>query len=110
MVKYYKVGTLEEWLQFVDAITQRDALQVFQNEEESQDAKDGSAFTICLVAVTEHIFLKKAYKVQKKDIWYICKPPRLGSCMTTAKISREEFVEILEDGILYQWKLELKKR
>eukprot|EP00957_Ditylum_brightwellii_P136626 10419308-Ditylum_brightwellii.AAC.1 len=58
MVKYYEVGTPEEWLQFVDAIAQvikgqgihdgeasyslvkslmrGDALQVFENEEESQ--------------------------------------------------------------------------
>eukprot|EP00957_Ditylum_brightwellii_P135011 10294035-Ditylum_brightwellii.AAC.1 len=25
------------------------------------------------------------------------------------KISREEFVDILEDGVLYQWKMEFKK-
>eukprot|EP00957_Ditylum_brightwellii_P136857 10436076-Ditylum_brightwellii.AAC.1 len=63
MVKYYKVGTPEEWLEFVNVITQvikgqdiqdgeaayslvksllkGDTLQVFQNKEESQDVKDG---------------------------------------------------------------------
>eukprot|EP00957_Ditylum_brightwellii_P172507 13133610-Ditylum_brightwellii.AAC.1 len=87
VVKYYKVGTPEKWLPFMDAITQvikgqdiqdRDAvyllvksllrgdtLQVFKNEEASQDAKDGPAFTKCLAALTEHIFPKKAYKTQK---------------------------------------------
>eukprot|EP00957_Ditylum_brightwellii_P091883 6996064-Ditylum_brightwellii.AAC.1 len=29
--------------------------------------------------------------------------------VTATKISHEEFVDILEDGILYQWKLEFKK-
>eukprot|EP00957_Ditylum_brightwellii_P119540 9120473-Ditylum_brightwellii.AAC.1 len=68
--------------------------------------------------------------MQKKHIQNICKPLRLGSCgwilqmiklndylvhfpvldeVTTTKISSEEFVDILEDGILYQWKLEFKK-
>eukprot|EP00957_Ditylum_brightwellii_P078140 5940875-Ditylum_brightwellii.AAC.1 len=63
VVKYYEVGTLEEWLQFMDAIMQvikgqdiqggdaayllvksllkGDALQVFNNEEASQETKDG---------------------------------------------------------------------
>eukprot|EP00957_Ditylum_brightwellii_P178324 13581522-Ditylum_brightwellii.AAC.1 len=63
VVKYYKVRTPEEWLQFMDAITQvikeqdiqdgdaayslvksllkGDALQVFKDEEVSQDIKDG---------------------------------------------------------------------
>eukprot|EP00957_Ditylum_brightwellii_P211591 15366348-Ditylum_brightwellii.AAC.2 len=64
-VKYYKVGTPEEWFQFVNAIAQGDALQVFQNEEESQYIKDSLAFTKCLAVVTEHVFPKKAYKIQK---------------------------------------------
>eukprot|EP00957_Ditylum_brightwellii_P126511 9642827-Ditylum_brightwellii.AAC.1 len=29
--------------------------------------------------------------------------------VTATKISHEEFVGVLEDGILYQWKLEFKK-
>eukprot|EP00957_Ditylum_brightwellii_P162955 12408488-Ditylum_brightwellii.AAC.1 len=63
VVKYYGVGTPEEWLQFKEAITRvikgldiqdgdaayslvkillkGDVLQVFQNEEESQEIKDG---------------------------------------------------------------------
>eukprot|EP00957_Ditylum_brightwellii_P134518 10255219-Ditylum_brightwellii.AAC.1 len=45
-----------------------DTLQVFQNKEESQEVKDGAAFTKCLAAVTEHVFPKKAYKTQKKYI------------------------------------------
>eukprot|EP00957_Ditylum_brightwellii_P046597 3535101-Ditylum_brightwellii.AAC.1 len=90
VVKYYEVGTSEEWLQFMDAITQvikgqdiqdrdavysmvksllkGDALQVFKNKEASEEIKDSMAFTKCLAAVTEHIFLKKAYKTQKKYI------------------------------------------
>ena len=65
-VKYYKVGTPEEWLQFMEVITQvikgqdiqdRDAayllvksllrgdtLQVFKNKEASQDVKNGPEF------------------------------------------------------------------
>eukprot|EP00957_Ditylum_brightwellii_P103175 7863371-Ditylum_brightwellii.AAC.1 len=101
MVKYYEVGTPEEWLQFMDAITQvikgqdiqgRDAayslvksllkgdtLQVFKNKEVSQEIKDGPVFTKCLAAVTEHVFPKKAYKTQKKYIQNIRKPLVLGS-------------------------------
>eukprot|EP00957_Ditylum_brightwellii_P047620 3617776-Ditylum_brightwellii.AAC.1 len=81
VVKYYEVGTPEEWLQFMGAITQvikgqdiqdrdavyllvksllrGDALQVFKNEEASQDVKDGPNFTKCLAAVTEHVFLRR---------------------------------------------------
>eukprot|EP00957_Ditylum_brightwellii_P046585 3534337-Ditylum_brightwellii.AAC.1 len=43
-------------------------LQVFKNEEASQDIKDIPAFTKCLAAVTEHVIPKKAYKTQKKYI------------------------------------------
>eukprot|EP00957_Ditylum_brightwellii_P084815 6449402-Ditylum_brightwellii.AAC.1 len=72
MVKYYEVGTPEEWFQFINAIAQAikgqdshngeaayflvksllrgDVLQVFQNEEENQEIKDNPAFTNCLVA------------------------------------------------------------
>eukprot|EP00957_Ditylum_brightwellii_P183263 13959792-Ditylum_brightwellii.AAC.1 len=71
VVKYYKVGTTEEQLQFMDDIAQvikgqgiqdgdaayslfksllkGDALQVFKNKEASQEIKDGLAFTKCLV-------------------------------------------------------------
>eukprot|EP00957_Ditylum_brightwellii_P042292 3202861-Ditylum_brightwellii.AAC.1 len=87
VVKYYEVGTPEEGLQFMEAITQvikgqdiedgdaayslvkvllkGGALQVFKNEDESQEIKDSVAFTKCLVAVTKHIFPKKTYKMQK---------------------------------------------
>eukprot|EP00957_Ditylum_brightwellii_P199209 15185996-Ditylum_brightwellii.AAC.1 len=89
-IKYYKVGTPEEWLQFMEAITQvikgqdiqdGDAtyslvksllkggvLQVFKYKEESREIKDSPAFTKCLVAVTKHVFHKKAYKTKKKYI------------------------------------------
>eukprot|EP00957_Ditylum_brightwellii_P130261 9936983-Ditylum_brightwellii.AAC.1 len=118
VVKYYKVGTPEERLQFMDAIAQSllkgDALQVFK----SQEIKDGPAFTKCLAAVTEHVFPKKAYNAQKKCIQNICKPLVLGSRewilrliklndylefspvpdgVTATKIAREEFVDVLED-------------
>eukprot|EP00957_Ditylum_brightwellii_P059457 4513935-Ditylum_brightwellii.AAC.1 len=87
VVKYHEVGTPEELLQFMEAITQvikgqdildgdapyllvksllkGDALQVFNNEEASQEIKDGPAFMKCLAAVTKHVFPKKAYKTQK---------------------------------------------
>eukprot|EP00957_Ditylum_brightwellii_P170523 12980174-Ditylum_brightwellii.AAC.1 len=152
VVKYYEVGTPEEWLQFIDAIAQvikgqgiqdgvavyllvksllkGDILQVFKNKETSQDIKDSPAFTKCLAAVMEHIFPKKAYKTQKKHIWNIHKPLVLGPCewilqmiklnnylefflvldrVTATKIAREEIVDVLEDGVLYQWKLDFKK-
>eukprot|EP00957_Ditylum_brightwellii_P037660 2847872-Ditylum_brightwellii.AAC.1 len=70
VVENYKIGTLEEWQQFMDAITQvikgqgiqdRDAayllvksllggddLQVFKNKEACQEVKDSLAFTKCL--------------------------------------------------------------
>eukprot|EP00957_Ditylum_brightwellii_P201988 15328059-Ditylum_brightwellii.AAC.1 len=114
----------------VKSLLNGDALQVFKNEEASQETKDGPAFTKCLVAVTEHVFPKRAYKMQKKYIWNICKPLVLGSCewisrgiklndyleffpvpegLTTMKIACEEFVDVLEDGVPCQWKLEFKK-
>eukprot|EP00957_Ditylum_brightwellii_P018282 1377413-Ditylum_brightwellii.AAC.1 len=49
----------------VKSLLKGDALQIFKNEEASQEAKDGPAFTKCLAAVTEHMFPKKAYKTQK---------------------------------------------
>eukprot|EP00957_Ditylum_brightwellii_P036423 2757541-Ditylum_brightwellii.AAC.1 len=68
--------------------------------------------------------------MQKKYIWNICKPLVLGSRewilriiklnnyleffpvtdgVTATKIAREEFVNVLEDGVQYQWKLEFEK-
>eukprot|EP00957_Ditylum_brightwellii_P114077 8697930-Ditylum_brightwellii.AAC.1 len=114
----------------VKSLLKEDALQVFQNKEASQEIKDGLAFTKCLMAVTKHVFPKKAYKTHKKYIRNIRKPLRLGSCkwisrmiklngylvhfpvpdgVTATKISCTEFVDILEDGIPYQWKLEFEK-
>eukprot|EP00957_Ditylum_brightwellii_P139368 10621857-Ditylum_brightwellii.AAC.1 len=49
----------------VKSLLKGGALQVFQNEEASQEVKDGPAFTKCLAAVTKHVFPKKAYKMQK---------------------------------------------
>eukprot|EP00957_Ditylum_brightwellii_P116824 8910563-Ditylum_brightwellii.AAC.1 len=49
----------------VKSLLRGDALQVFTNEEASQDVKDGPRFSKCLHAVTEHVFPKKAYKTQK---------------------------------------------
>eukprot|EP00957_Ditylum_brightwellii_P045384 3440274-Ditylum_brightwellii.AAC.1 len=68
----------------------------------------------------EHVFPKKAYKTQKKYIQNIRKPLVLGSQewilrminlnnyleffpvpdrVTNTKIAREEFVDVLEDGV-----------
>eukprot|EP00957_Ditylum_brightwellii_P131775 10049343-Ditylum_brightwellii.AAC.1 len=55
----------------VKSLLKGDALQVFKNEEASQEIKDDPAFTKCLAAVTNHVFPKKAYKTQKKYIWNI---------------------------------------
>eukprot|EP00957_Ditylum_brightwellii_P166679 12688385-Ditylum_brightwellii.AAC.1 len=38
----------------VKSLLRGDTLQVFKNEEVSQDVKDGPNFTKCLAAVTEH--------------------------------------------------------
>eukprot|EP00957_Ditylum_brightwellii_P162059 12338284-Ditylum_brightwellii.AAC.1 len=63
---------------FVKSLLKGDTLQVFKNEEASQDVKDGPNFTKYLAAMTEHVFPKKTYKTQKKYIQNICKPLRLG--------------------------------
>eukprot|EP00957_Ditylum_brightwellii_P125752 9586181-Ditylum_brightwellii.AAC.1 len=68
--------------------------------------------------------------MQKKYIWNIRKPLELGSqewisrmiklnnyleffpvlnSVTAMKIAHEEFVNVLEDGVPYKWKLEFKK-
>eukprot|EP00957_Ditylum_brightwellii_P141501 10779301-Ditylum_brightwellii.AAC.1 len=123
VLKYYKMGTPEEWLQFMEAIMQvikgqdvqdgdgtyllvknllkGDALQVFQNKEESQEVKDSPAFTKCLAAVTKHIF------PQKLNDYLVHFPVPDG--VTATKISCKDFVDVLEDRIPYQWKLEFKK-
>eukprot|EP00957_Ditylum_brightwellii_P002791 214921-Ditylum_brightwellii.AAC.1 len=103
----------------VKSLLKGDALQVFKNEEATQETKNILVFTKCLAAVTEHVFPKKTYKMQKKYIWNIRKPLVLGSCelisrmiklnnyleffpvpdsVTTTKIARKEFVDVLEDG------------
>eukprot|EP00957_Ditylum_brightwellii_P122110 9312539-Ditylum_brightwellii.AAC.1 len=114
----------------VKSLLKGDTLQAFQNKEESQEVKDGPVFIKCLAVVTEYVFHKKAYKTQKKYIQNIHKPLRLGSCkwmlqmiklndylvhflvpgrVNAAKISHKEFVDVLEEGILYQLKLEFEK-
>eukprot|EP00957_Ditylum_brightwellii_P075642 5748540-Ditylum_brightwellii.AAC.1 len=114
----------------VKSLIKGDALQAFQNEEASQEVKDGPTFTKCLAAVTKHVFPKKPYKTQKKYTQNISKPLRLGSCkwisrmiklndylvhfpvpagVTATKISCKEFVDVLEDRIRYQWKVEFDK-
>eukprot|EP00957_Ditylum_brightwellii_P091389 6958386-Ditylum_brightwellii.AAC.1 len=55
----------------VKSLLRGDAPQVFKNKEASQEVKDNPALTKCLAAVTEHVFPKKAYKIQKKYIWNI---------------------------------------
>eukprot|EP00957_Ditylum_brightwellii_P134509 10254498-Ditylum_brightwellii.AAC.1 len=137
VVKYYKVGTPEEWLQLMEAtvevikgqdiqdgdavyslvksLPKGDALQVFKNKKESQEIKDDLTFTKCLLTVTKHVFPKKAYKMQKKWILQMIKlNDYLAHFLildggTATKISCKEFVDVLEDGISYQWKLEFEK-
>eukprot|EP00957_Ditylum_brightwellii_P070161 5330042-Ditylum_brightwellii.AAC.1 len=58
----------------VKSLLKGDAIQVFKNEEASQETKDRLAFTKCLAVVTEHVFPKKAYKTQKKYLQNIHKP------------------------------------
>eukprot|EP00957_Ditylum_brightwellii_P210704 15365279-Ditylum_brightwellii.AAC.1 len=57
VVKYYAVGTPEEWLQFMEAIAQGDALQVFKNKEQSQEVKDGPVLTGLEVLLLIFFFL-----------------------------------------------------
>eukprot|EP00957_Ditylum_brightwellii_P129720 9895482-Ditylum_brightwellii.AAC.1 len=52
----------------VKSLLKGDALQVFKNEEASQEVKDSLVFTKCPLAVTKHIFPKKVYKTKKKYI------------------------------------------
>eukprot|EP00957_Ditylum_brightwellii_P130180 9929568-Ditylum_brightwellii.AAC.1 len=73
----------------VKRLLKGDVLQVFKNEEASQEVKDVPTFTKCLVAVTKHFLV----------------PDRV----TATKISCEEFIDVLEDRIPYQWKLKFKK-
>eukprot|EP00957_Ditylum_brightwellii_P069319 5262411-Ditylum_brightwellii.AAC.1 len=63
----------------VMSLLKGDTLQVFKNEDASQEIKDGPAFTKCLAGVTEQVFPKRVYKTQKKYIWNIHKPLVLGS-------------------------------
>eukprot|EP00957_Ditylum_brightwellii_P160034 12182068-Ditylum_brightwellii.AAC.1 len=49
----------------VKSLLKGDALQVFQNKEESQEIKDGAAFTKCLAAVTKHVFPRKPTRRRK---------------------------------------------
>eukprot|EP00957_Ditylum_brightwellii_P200896 15314127-Ditylum_brightwellii.AAC.1 len=150
--QYYEVGTPEEWLQFINAISQvikgqdiqdleatytlvksllrGDTLQVFQNKEANQEKRDSPAFMKCPRAITEHVFAKKACKIQKKYIQNIHKPLMLGSCkwilrmiklndylvnfpvpnkVEATKMSHNKFVDVLEDRVPLQWKLELQK-
>eukprot|EP00957_Ditylum_brightwellii_P155653 11848940-Ditylum_brightwellii.AAC.1 len=92
----------------VKSLLKGDVLQVFKNEEASQETKDGLAFTKCLVVVTEHMFPKKAYKTQKKLNDYLEFFP-VPDGVTATKIAREEFINVLEDGVPYRWKLEFEK-
>eukprot|EP00957_Ditylum_brightwellii_P009095 687687-Ditylum_brightwellii.AAC.1 len=84
--RFYKVGTPEECLQFMDAIAQiikgqditdldvanmlvtsllcGDALQVFRNEEAVEKERDSPAFTKFSAVVSECIFPTKAYKLE----------------------------------------------
>eukprot|EP00957_Ditylum_brightwellii_P163759 12467178-Ditylum_brightwellii.AAC.1 len=52
----------------VKSLLKGDALQVFQNEESSQEVKESLVFTKCLVAVIKHVFPKKVYIIQKEYI------------------------------------------
>eukprot|EP00957_Ditylum_brightwellii_P183129 13948163-Ditylum_brightwellii.AAC.1 len=62
----------------VKSLLKGDALQVFKNKEASQENKDGSVFTKCLAAVTEHISPRRPTR-RKKNIQNIRKPLVLGS-------------------------------
>eukprot|EP00957_Ditylum_brightwellii_P132054 10068369-Ditylum_brightwellii.AAC.1 len=86
----------------VKSLLKGDALQVFKNAEASQEIKDGPAFMKCLAAVTKNVFPKKTYETQKM---YFPMPDGV----TATKIACKEFVDVLEDGVLYQWKLEFEK-
>eukprot|EP00957_Ditylum_brightwellii_P204142 15337890-Ditylum_brightwellii.AAC.1 len=65
----------------------------------------------------EHVFPKRAYKTQKNYIQNICKPLLndyleffpVPDRVTATRIIREKFVDVLEDGVPYQWKLDFKK-
>eukprot|EP00957_Ditylum_brightwellii_P137961 10518403-Ditylum_brightwellii.AAC.1 len=49
----------------VKSLLKGDALQVFTNEDASQEVKDSLAFTKCLAAVTKHVPPRKRTKLRK---------------------------------------------
>eukprot|EP00957_Ditylum_brightwellii_P051316 3890928-Ditylum_brightwellii.AAC.1 len=79
VIKGQDIQDREAMYLLVKSLLKGDTLQVFKNEGVSQDVKDSLNFTKCLAAMTEHVFPKKAYKTQKKCLWNIRKPLRLGS-------------------------------
>eukprot|EP00957_Ditylum_brightwellii_P156147 11885034-Ditylum_brightwellii.AAC.1 len=95
VVKYYKdIQDGDAVYLLVKSLLRGDALQVFKNKEASQDVKDRLVFTKCLAAVTEHFFPTKL------NNYLECFP--IPDKVTAKKITREEFIDILEDRVPYQ--------
>eukprot|EP00957_Ditylum_brightwellii_P031752 2408074-Ditylum_brightwellii.AAC.1 len=135
VVKYHKVGTPEEWLEFMEAI-----VQVIKG----QDIQDGDAVYSLVKSLLKGM-LYKSSRMRKqvkmlRTAWHLLNALRLSpntysqrrhrkhrkrtsktsindylvhllvpDGVTVMKISCAEFVGVLEDGILYQWKLQFKK-
>eukprot|EP00957_Ditylum_brightwellii_P123241 9396731-Ditylum_brightwellii.AAC.1 len=97
VVKYYELGTPEEWLQFMEAI-----VQVIKGP----DIQDGDAAYSLVKSLLKGMLYKPSRTTNKvkrlKMAW-------IPNRVTATKISCKEIVDILEDGILYQCKLEFKK-
>eukprot|EP00957_Ditylum_brightwellii_P070234 5335581-Ditylum_brightwellii.AAC.1 len=68
VIKGHDIQDRDVVYSLVKSLLKGDALQVFKNKEAIQEIKDDPAFTKCLAAVNEHVFPKKAYKMQKKYI------------------------------------------
>eukprot|EP00957_Ditylum_brightwellii_P058502 4436295-Ditylum_brightwellii.AAC.1 len=86
---------------------------------------------LCLNAVTIHVFLNKAYKLQKQYIWHMIQKTRhmsphkwtarvikLNNYLTefpmlsrvkAKKMDQEEILEVLEIGIPTSWKFQMDK-
>eukprot|EP00957_Ditylum_brightwellii_P108835 8302058-Ditylum_brightwellii.AAC.1 len=65
VIKHQDIQDADAVYLLIKSLLKGHTLQIFQNKEESKEAKDGPAFTKCLVAVTKQVFPKKAYKTHK---------------------------------------------
>eukprot|EP00957_Ditylum_brightwellii_P130208 9932730-Ditylum_brightwellii.AAC.1 len=86
----------------VKSLLKGDALQVFKNEETSQKIRMAQHLLNALRLSPNTSFPRKPTRRRKIHF------PVLDR-VTATKIVCKEFVDVLEDRVLYQWKLEFEK-